>query len=89
MGSQAARVFGRLGQQPFSGGSITLPLFLGFVCDRARSSALQLNVEAYFRDGAAAQRIGEPSPAFGPIVKYRCGPTDGDDEIRAYGNDDP
>jgi hypothetical protein len=65
------------------------PSFLNLICDRARSSALQLNIESHFGGGAVEQRIGEPGPALGSIVKYRRGPTDGDDEIRAYGHDDP
>jgi hypothetical protein len=63
--------------------------FLDFICDRVGGSALQLNIEAHSGDGAVEQRIGQPSPALSPIVKNRRGPTQGDNEIRAYGNDNP
>jgi hypothetical protein len=63
--------------------------FLDVVCDRVGGSTFQLNIEAHLSGGAVAQGIGEPRPALGPIEKYPGGPTDRDDEIRAYGNDDP
>jgi len=53
--------------------------FLDVVCDRVGGSALQLNIEAHFGGGAAAQGVGEPSPALGAIEKYPCGPTDRDE----------